>query len=50
MTLTVALILDSVDLNEPFVLEADVNINAIESILMQGGFQVAFESKKFDHA
>ena len=48
VALAVALILDIVDPNEPFVLETDASGEAIGAILMQGGCPVAFESKKLN--
>ena len=42
-------ILDIVDPNEPFVLQTDASGEVIGAVLMQGGCQVAFKSKKLDH-
>ena len=48
VALAVALILDIVDPNKPFLLEIDASGEAIRAILMQGGCPVAFESKELN--
>ena len=48
VALVVSPTLDIVDPNEPFVLEMDAYGVAIEVVLMQGGFLIAFKSEKLD--
>ena len=49
VALAIALILDIVDPQKPFVLETNASGKAIGAILMQGGCQITFESKKLDY-
>ena len=48
VALVAAPVLHIVDPNKPFVLEMDANGEAIEAVLMKGGYIVPFESKKVD--